>query len=159
MIRCSPAGFASSFAALVARSSSRMNAFCPAASSLAVRLGAIHVRDPVASGLSAGRALSCIARAYRKVFRAFAASTHSALLLQPLGCARLPPHQPALLSMAAIPLADGCLDAACSDFLLSRPLGMLVISAAAIDAFRSAEVTRSAVSPSSGNTGNRQQGG
>ena len=87
---------------------------------LSVRYGVIHIRDPAASGLSAGRALSCIARAYREVFRAFASSAHSALLLQPLGCARLPLHQSALLSMAAIQLAAGCLDAGCLDFLLSR---------------------------------------
>ena len=67
---------------------------------LAVRYGVIHVRDPVASGLSAGRALSCIARAYREVFRALASSTHPALLLKPPGCARLPLHQSALPSMA-----------------------------------------------------------
>ena len=36
------------------------------------RCGVVHVRDPVASGLTAGKALSCLARAYRKVLHAFA---------------------------------------------------------------------------------------
>ena len=106
---------------------------------LTTRCGVVHQHnDPVASGLSAGRALSCLACTYRVVLCAFASSNYSALLLQPLGCARLALHQAVLLS---------CLDAACTDFLQSRPLGMLVSSAAALDALRSAEVTRRAVSP------------
>ena len=71
------------------------------------RYGVVHVRDPVASGLTAGRALSVFARAYREVFLAFASSPYSALLLQPLGCARLPIRQAAELGMppSSLPLA------------------------------------------------------
>ena len=82
----------------------------------------------------------------------FRRSAHSSLLLHPLGCARLPIRQAAQLNMAAIQLVAGCLDSTCSDLLLSRPLGLLVDSAAALDAFRSAEVTRRAVSPNAGGT-------
>ena len=49
--------------------------------------------------------------------------------------------------MAAIQLATGCLDVTCTEILRSRPLGMLVSSAAALEAFGSAETTRRAVSP------------
>ena len=98
------------------------------------RYGVVYIHDPVAAGLTSGRALSCPARAYREIFRAFASSPYYALLLQPLGCARLPLFHAAQLSMAAIQVGAGCLDATCSTTLQSRPLGMLVSSSAALDA-------------------------
>ena len=56
----------------------------------------------------------------------------------------------AVLSIPAIQLAAGGLDATNLRTLRSRPLGMLVRSAAVLYAFRSAEIMRRAVPPSVG---------
>ena len=121
--------------------------------------GVVHVCDLVASGLTAGKAFSCFARACREVLCAFASSTCSALVLQTPGCARLPTSQAGVLSMAAIQLAAGCLDVTSPNPLRSRPLGMLVSSAAVLESTRSAELTRLAVFPSIGGDAVPEGGG
>ena len=64
-----------------------------------------------------------------------------------------------MLTMAAIQLVAGCLDATCTVFPRFRPLGMLVSSAPVLDAFRSAEITRRAVSPILGDDAVPEEGG
>ena len=123
---------------------------CVRSDGQADRSGVVYVRDPVASGLTPSTAPSCLARASREVFNAFAPSSCAALLLQPLGCARLPISKAAVLSMAVIQLAAGCLDVPSTSILRSRPLGMTVRSAAVLRAIRSAEIMRRAVPPSIG---------
>ena len=109
-----------------------------------------NYRDPIVSGPTAVPALTYLSRAYRETFSAFASSCCTTLLLQPLGCTRLPISKAAVISMSATQLAAGCLDATSLYALQSRPFGMLVRSAAVPNAFCNAGIMRRAVSPSIG---------
>ena len=110
----------------------------------------LHVGNPALSGPTTGKAPSSLSRVYREAFSAFASSACTGLLLQPIGCTRLPTSQAAVLSMSAFQLAAGCLTAGSPRTPQVHSLGMPVRTSAVLHALRSAGIIRGAASPSLG---------
>ena len=84
----------------------------------------------------------CLFHAYFAIFKAYASSGGSALLLRPLGGDAANAGLLAVLNLTAIQLAAGSLPAETLRFLSSGPLGILVREAAASRAFASAAPRR-----------------